>query len=82
VVDQKASIGIGAMIVFIALILVAAVASTIIISSVEDLSQTMEDTTSVRDYSKIKVDSVYTFLYEPCWQKDFTELSQCTLMAP
>ncbi len=81
-VDQKASIGIGAMIVFIALILVAAVASTIIISSVEDLSQTMEDTTSVRDYSKIKVDSVYTFLYEPCWQKDFTELSQCTSQWP
>ena len=36
--DDSASIGIGAMIVFIALILVAAVASTIIIKSVEDLS--------------------------------------------
>ena len=35
---ESGSIGIGAMIVFIALILVAAVASTVIISSVEDLS--------------------------------------------
>ena len=35
--DDGASIGIGAMIVFIALILVAAVASTIIIKTAEEL---------------------------------------------
>ena len=35
--DDRASIGIGAMIVFIALILVAAVASTIIIKTAEEL---------------------------------------------
>ena len=44
--EESASIGIGAMIVFIALILVAAVASTIIIQSVEDLQQKGEDSTS------------------------------------
>ncbi|MDP6215556.1 MAG: hypothetical protein QGI41_11580, partial [Acidimicrobiales bacterium] len=40
---DSGSIGIGAMIVFIALILVAAVASTIIIKTVEDLQQLGED---------------------------------------
>ena len=43
---ESGSIGIGAMIVFIALILVAAVASTIIISSIEKLQQDNEDTSS------------------------------------
>ena len=44
--SESGSIGIGAMIVFIALILVAAVASTIIISTIEDLQQDNEDTSS------------------------------------
>ena len=42
--DDGASIGIGAMIVFIALILVAAVASTIIIQTAEELQQRAEAT--------------------------------------
>ena len=42
--DDGASIGIGAMIVFIALILVAAVASTIIIKTAEELQQRAEAT--------------------------------------
>jgi flagellin FlaB len=42
--DDAASIGIGAMIVFIALILVAAVASTIIIKTAEELQQRAEAT--------------------------------------
>ena len=59
---DSASIGIGAMIVFIALILVAAVASTIIIKSVEDLQQKGEDATSdTRSElsNKLTVTSVY-----------------------
>jgi len=44
--SDSGSIGIGAMIVFIALILVAAVASTIIIKTSEDLQQSGEDTSS------------------------------------
>ena len=39
---DEGSIGIGAMIVFIALILVAAVASTIIIKTAEELQQNAE----------------------------------------
>ena len=44
--DESGSIGIGAMIVFIALILVAAVASTIIIKTAEELQQNAEQTSS------------------------------------
>ena len=43
---EDGSIGIGAMIVFIALILVAAVASTIIIKTAEELQQNAEQTSS------------------------------------
>ncbi len=43
---ELGSIGIGAMIVFIALILVAAVASTIIIKTAEELQQNAEKTSS------------------------------------
>jgi len=43
---ESGSIGIGAMIVFIALILVAAVASTIIIKTAEELQQNAENTSS------------------------------------
>jgi len=43
---ESGSIGIGAMIVFIALILVAAVASTIIIKTAEELQQNAEQTSS------------------------------------
>ena len=39
--EDEGSIGIGAMIVFIALILVAAVASTIIIKTAEELQQNL-----------------------------------------
>ena len=53
--DDSASIGIGAMIVFIALILVAAVASTIIIKSVEDPQQKGEDTTPDTRSSLLKM---------------------------
>ena len=44
--QEAGSIGIGAMIVFIALILVAAVASTIIIKTAEELQQNAEQTSS------------------------------------
>ena len=42
--NEDASIGIGAMIVFIALILVAAVASAVIIQTAEKLQQTAQQT--------------------------------------
>ena len=60
------SIGIGAMIVFIALILVAAVASTIVISSVENLHQSAENTVDdVRNELSQKMEVESLILSQP-----------------
>ncbi|MEC8997646.1 MAG: hypothetical protein VX909_00150 [Candidatus Thermoplasmatota archaeon] len=59
---ESGSIGIGAMIVFIALILVAAVASTIIIKTAEELQQNAESTSQdTRDQisGKISISDIY-----------------------
>ena len=74
---SSGSIGIGAMIVFIALILVAAVASTIIIKSVEDLSVSSDKSRDDRQFSKIEISDVQVFLYEPCWQSSDSDELDC-----
>ena len=61
--EEAGSIGIGAMIVFIALILVAAVASTIIIKTAEELQQNAESTSQdTRDQisGKVSITDVYS----------------------
>ena len=61
--NESGSIGIGAMIVFIALILVAAVASTIIIKTAEELQQNAENTSDdTRKQSSGKVSVVDVFV--------------------
>ena len=61
--DDGASIGIGAMIVFIALILVAAVASTIIIKTAEELQQRAEATgDDTRDEISGKIQLVMAYV--------------------
>lgn len=61
--DDRASIGIGAMIVFIALILVAAVASTIIIKTAEELQQRAEATgDDTRDEISGKIQVVMAYV--------------------
>jgi flagellin FlaB len=63
--DDKASIGIGAMIVFIALILVAAVASTIIIKTAEELQQRAEATgDDTRDEISGKIQLIMAYVSE------------------
>ena len=60
--SESGSIGIGAMIVFIALILVAAVASTIIIKTAEELQQNAENTSSdtrQQISGKVSISDVY-----------------------
>jgi len=60
---EGGSIGIGAMIVFIALILVAAVASTIIIKTAEELQQNAENTSDdTRKQISVKVSLVDVFV--------------------
>lgn len=65
------------MIVFIALIIVAAVASTIIIRSVEDLSDTSENSRDDRQFSKIDIRDIQVFVYEPCWVASHSDELQC-----
>ena len=79
--NQSGSIGIGAMIVFIGLILVAAVASTVIIRTVEDLSIKSDDTIDARWQSKIEINSITIFVYEPCWQSSASTEDGCALPA-
>ena len=60
------SIGVGAMIVFIALILVAAVASTIVINSVERLNQQSESTVvDIRNQLSKKIEVESLILSQP-----------------
>lgn len=66
--NDSGSIGIGAMIVFIALILVAAVASTIIITTIEELQQSGEDTagdTRQELSNKVILESAYVVANYP-----------------
>ena len=74
---ESGSIGIGAMIVFIALILVAAVASTVIISSVEDLSNKSEQSNDDRQFSKVEISDILLFNYEPCWVDTHADAETC-----
>jgi len=63
---QSGSIGIGAMIVFIALILVAAVASTIVISTVEKLNQSSESASDdVKNQLSTKMEIESLILTQP-----------------
>ena len=70
---ESGSIGIGAMIVFIALILVAAVASTIIIKTAEELQQNAENTSSdtrQQISGKVAISDVYVTTTQESLDKD------------
>jgi len=83
--ETEGSIGIGAMIVFIALILVAAVASTIIIKTAEELQQNAENTSSdTRDQisGKVSVADVYiTTVADPLTTTSNTDVATMTVIA-
>ena len=77
---DEGSIGIGAMIVFIALILVAAVASTIIIKTAEELQQNAENTSSdtrQQISGKVSIADVYVkTVADSLGSKDFIRISE------
>jgi archaellin len=77
--SQEGSIGIGAMIVFIALILVAAVASTIIIKTAEELQQNAENTSSdTRSQISGKVSVADVYIKTTCdTNNDATGAAEC-----
>jgi len=83
--DDSGSIGIGAMIVFIALILVAAVASTIIIKTAEELQQNAESTSQdTRDQISGKVsivDVLATVAHDPLHSGANTDVSTMRVIA-
>lgn len=79
--DDKASIGIGAMIVFIALILVAAVASTIIIKTAEELQQRAEATgDDTRDEISGKIQLVMAYVSEETGGAGVTTVDEISLI--
>jgi archaellum component FlaG (FlaF/FlaG flagellin family) len=75
--ESSGSIGIGAMIVFIALILVAAVASSVIIKSAEELSEKTDQSRDDRQFSKVEISDIQVFNYEPCWVHSHTDPETC-----
>jgi len=79
--DDRASIGIGAMIVFIALILVAAVASTIIIKTAEELQQRAEATgDDTRDEISGKIQLVMAYVSAETGGAGVTTVDEITLI--
>ena len=79
--DDGASIGIGAMIVFIALILVAAVASTIIIKTAEELQQRAEATgDDTRDEISGKIQLVMAYVSAETGGAGITTVDEITLI--
>ena len=79
--DDGASIGIGAMIVFIALILVAAVASTIIIKTAEELQQRAEATgDDTRDEISGKIQLVMAYVSAETGGAGVTTVDEITLI--
>ena len=79
--DDGASIGIGAMIVFIALILVAAVASTIIIKTAEELQQRAEATgDDTRDEISGKIQLIMAYVSTETGGAGVTTVDEITLV--
>ena len=73
--DNNASIGIGTLITFIAIVLVSmVVCSTIIITYEKTFkSQANSADKEALEYGKIVIESIFTYTHEPCWQSTSTD---------
>ena len=72
--DNHASVGIGTMITFIAIILVSALISMTIVITLEKAFKNQSTTAdAMEERGKIVVESIMTYLFEPCWQSTMTD---------
>lgn len=72
---DEASVGIGSMITFITIILVSMIICTTIIISYEKMFKSQANTADRENqqHGKIVVESIFTYLHEPCWQSTSTD---------
>ena len=69
--DESASIGMGAMITFITIMLISAIISSVLLIMVDKLfSENQNSSDEHQSGGKIIVDNILLYLYEPCWQWD------------
>ena len=69
--DESASIGMGAMITFISMMLISAIISSVLLVFLDKLF--IENKNSADEHQgggRILVDRIFFYLYEPCWQWD------------
>ena len=70
--NNHASIGIGTMITFIAIILVSALVSmTIIVTLEKAFKEQSHAAEASEEKGKIIVDSIYIYRFQPCWVTDY-----------
>ena len=73
--DEGASVGIGTLITFIAIILVSMVICTSIIITYEKMykNQSNNANKETEEYGKIVIENIFTYVHEPCWQSVSTD---------
>ena len=71
--ESHASIGVGAMIIFISIILVTSIISALIIQTAYRLSSKPKEMVEDRSNSKIIIDTIFVYRFEPCWQSLSTD---------
>jgi len=73
--DDNASVGIGTLITFISIILVSMIICSTIIITYEKMfkNQVNNANKETEQYGKIVVESIFTYLHEPCWQSTSTD---------
>jgi len=70
--DSNASVGIGTLITFIAIVLVSMIVCTTIILTMEKAFKNQTNTAELTEENgKIMIDSIFIFRFQPCWVDEF-----------
>ncbi len=70
--DEDASVGIGTLITFIAIVLVSMIVCSTIIMTMEKAFKNQTNTAETTEQNgKIIVDSIFIYRFQPCWVTDF-----------